>query len=521
MKSNSKYSNLNHTNCVNFIETYLLDMKKFLLLNVLIISFCASAQNYQTIRSNQISYYANPDLSYILATRTDSFDLQGTDSIFYSYKTIRYNDTASTESCQHLVSPNWYGEKVIIKNNGHTIFFNKNSDSIRIQTQAQFQDTFLVYVYPSGLDSIFAAVIDEDTLTILGDLDSIKTLQFFNNSGSFIVPAQASFSKNHGFYEWFASYSFPDQYVGPQGANFINYTGNFNLVGHEFPRVGITKPRIGEIYDFEEEDFLIYDYGEYDLDGYSIKTHKERTVISKTLFGVDSVYYTYHDTLRTIEQDNGFGPPTIYLGYNASAVYKNLLSMNDSLLPEEFNFTTENSWNFLGINDCARLQETSFSTSINLFNWPASNCVVAQMLSFYTSGQPYIVGNGTITPYGSEPGYPYFYNSALSYYAKINEDTCGTPQFLDLKNLTISEFNFSLFPNPTNGDVNIVLNEKELSNYKVMITDLSGKIIFETDANSDELANGLLLNTSQFESGIYFVILFNGETSSTVKLIKQ
>lgn len=85
--------------------------------------------------------------------------MSGLDSIFYSYKTIRNNDTASTTDCQYLVGPNWYGEKVIIKNNGENLFFNKDSDTIHIQTQAHFEDTFLVYVYPSGLDSFLQRLL--------------------------------------------------------------------------------------------------------------------------------------------------------------------------------------------------------------------------------------------------------------------------------------------------------------------------------------------------------------------------
>jgi hypothetical protein len=498
-------------------------MKKLLLLLTVIASIQVSAQNYQTVRSNQINYYGTPNLNYILATRTDSFDLSGLDSVFYSYKTIRNNDTASTTDCQYLVGPNWYGEKVIIKNNGENLFFNKDSDTIRIQTQAHFEDTFLVYVYPSGLDSIFATVINEDTLTILGVLDSVKSLQFFSTAGSFITPGQASFSKNHGFVDWFASYSFPLPYTGPMGQGIINYTGNYALVGHEFPRVGITKPRIGEIYDFEIGDRFIFNSGESDFGGNSSSLHTERTVTGKIVYGIDSVYYTYHDSTKLFEYF-GFGDPFYtYGGNDYSVMYKALPDLNDTLLPEEFNFTTQYSWNYLSINDCGRLEETIYSTSISLLNWPTSNCVILHGLSWGESFKTSISGIGTLATYGYlNPGYSTHWNSSLGYYSKVDEDTCGTPGFLGLEAANQSnQPSFVIYPNPTSGDINLVIQSELSSNIELIITDLTGKLVYQENISEDQLASGLTISTENFESGIYFVSVANGVTSSSLKLIKQ
>jgi hypothetical protein len=498
-------------------------MKKLLLLLTVIASIQLSAQNYQTIRSNQISYYGTLNLSYMLATRTDSIEMDGLDSVFYSFKTVRENDTTSSTDCQYLVRPNWYGEKVIIKNNGENLFFNKDSDTIHIQTQAHFEDTFLVYVYPSGLDSIFATVISEDTMTILGVLDSVKSLQFFSTAGSFITPGQASFSKNHGFVDWFASYSFPLPYTGPMGESIINYTGNYALLGQEFPRVGITKPRVGEIYDFEIGDRFIFTSGESDLSGNWNSLHKERTVIGKIIYGIDSVYYTYHDSTRFVEYLDGYGYlPTQYGGSIHSQMYKSLLSWNDSLMPEEFNFTNPYGWNYLWQNDCGRIEETTYLPSIGLFNWPASDCVIGFDLSFGYMYKPYIVGIGTITEYGLEYGYSNYLTSSVNYYSKVDEDTCGTPGFLGLEEANQSnQPSFVIFPNPTSGDINLVIQSEFSSNVELIITDLTGKLVYQENISEDQLASGLTISTENFECGIYFVSVTNGMTSSSLKLIKQ
>lgn len=499
-------------------------MKQLLLAFTLMTFYSASAQNYQTVRSNQINYYGTPNLSYILATRTDSIDLVGLDSIFFSYKTVRENDTTTSSNCAFLLGPNWYGEKVIIKDNGENLFFNKQHDTIHIQTQAHLNDTFLVYVYPSGLDSIYGWITSEDTLTILGQLDSVKTIEFFSTSTFLITPGQASFSKNHGFVQWFASYSFPEAYTGPQGLEIINYTGNYTLVGHEFPRVGITKPRVGEIFDFEIGDRFIFQFGDYDLSGgYWTTNYLERTVIDKYV-GIDSVHYVFHDTSKVTQGDysQGNDPLVTYYGGGTQSISKtDLMSLPDSLLPEEFNFSTTNSWNYLGVNDCGKLQETNFITSIGYDNL-SSNCIISYDLSFGEYSYVSMVGIGTFpAPYGYEFGYPVQLNSNLLYYSKVLEDTCGTNSYMALDDFTKAAPSFLIYPNPTNTNVTIRLHVEPTSSYQITIGDLSGKIVYTENVNSDLLLSGYTLPTSQLESGIYLIVLNDGENRFVEKLVRE
>lgn len=72
----------------------------------------------------------------------------------------------------------------------------------------------------------------------------------------------------------------------------INYTGAYSLVGHEYPRVGITKPRVGEIYDFEIGDRFIFGSSETASSSYWNNSHTERTVIGKTLYGTGFLFTT-------------------------------------------------------------------------------------------------------------------------------------------------------------------------------------------------------------------------------------
>jgi hypothetical protein len=89
-------------------------MKIILLFIISTMSFSLLAQNYQTIKSTDINYFGSASMNYILATRTDSIELSGTDSVFYSYKTLREPDASTTEACEFFAGPNWYGSKVVI-----------------------------------------------------------------------------------------------------------------------------------------------------------------------------------------------------------------------------------------------------------------------------------------------------------------------------------------------------------------------------------------------------------------------
>lgn len=497
-------------------------MKQILLAFSLMILYSANAQNYQTIKSNQINYFGTNDLSYILATRTDSVKLSGLDSVFYSYKTVRENDTATSEACANIVGANWYGDKVVIKANGDNLFFNKNLDTICIKTQAALGDTFLVYVYPGSADSIYGWVSNIFPLIIFGVPDVIKTIDLFSTSNLNITDPQILIGENYGFIEFFAPYSFPEPY---SSANFLTgYTDNFNLVGHEFPRTGITKPLVGEIYDFEIGDRFIYEYGSQELMSsyWFTNYYKERIVIDK-YFGADSIYYVVHDTIKYTEGYDSEILNTNYYGFNQTIIITNLLSLYDSLLPEEINMTNGDSWNYLGVNNyCGRLQQTYYTTSIGFANGPENPCLEFYSLSSGSESYVASVGLGILpAPYGFEYGYAVYNSSYLLYYSKVLEDTCGTNSYMALDDFSKTTPSFLVYPNPTSVDATIRLNVEPTSNYQITISDLSGKIIYAEILNADLLLNGYVLPTSQLQSGIYLIVLSDGENRFVEKLVKE
>ena len=75
---------------------------------------------------------------------------------------------------------------------------------------------------------------------------------------------------------------------------------------------------------------------------------------------------------------------------------------------------------------------------------------------------------------------------------------------------------FSIFPNPSNGIVNVFLNERTLKS-KITVYNVLGEIVFESTLNS----NTTQLNFSDFIKGIYVVTLENNGVQSSSKIIIQ
>jgi hypothetical protein len=66
-----------------------------------------------------------------------------------------------------------------------------------------------------------------------------------------------------------------------------------------------------------------------------------------------------------------------------------------------------------------------------------------------------------------------------------------------------------LFPNPNDGNFTLAYNFKEAeSNVKLLVTDISGRLIY--DKPLDELNNITVIKLNEVQTGIYFVQLING-----------
>ncbi len=115
--------------------------------------------------------------------------------------------------------------------------------------------------------------------------------------------------------------------------------------------------------------------------------------------------------------------------------------------------------------------------------------------------------------------------SSNNYYTPNNEYGYGIPDFkvaLDMMNLEECDIFeektlFSVFPNPSDGNVELMLNYE--GNVSVQVFDMLGKKLYDVDYVNDNCMeiNGYL---SSLDNGVYMVKVIGGNDSQICKLIK-
>jgi hypothetical protein len=81
-------------------------------------------------------------------------------------------------------------------------------------------------------------------------------------------------------------------------------------------------------------------------------------------------------------------------------------------------------------------------------------------------------------------------------------------------------YSFNLYPNPTDNLVNVEVELVDGATYTIEILDLSGRVIYNRNLNSAEFNNSTAaINTSSFESGLYFVNVIEGTNRLTKRLV--
>ena len=79
----------------------------------------------------------------------------------------------------------------------------------------------------------------------------------------------------------------------------------------------------------------------------------------------------------------------------------------------------------------------------------------------------------------------------------------------------------NLYPNPADEELNISFHAINNEKMSIVLTDLTGKTIQTTTIQANEGENLVLLNTSDFAKGVYFVNLLSGTKRTTLQFVKK
>ncbi len=77
----------------------------------------------------------------------------------------------------------------------------------------------------------------------------------------------------------------------------------------------------------------------------------------------------------------------------------------------------------------------------------------------------------------------------------------------------------SVYPNPATNFVSISINSNTSFNGKIIVTDMSGGIIYNSTVNSLSNSTSVTLNTNKFKKGFYLISVIGDKVSETEKLV--
>jgi hypothetical protein len=90
--------------------------------------------------------------------------------------------------------------------------------------------------------------------------------------------------------------------------------------------------------------------------------------------------------------------------------------------------------------------------------------------------------------------------------------------------LGLNEFNesindISLYPNPTDGELNVSFSASKNKNMQFQVMDLTGKIIQNNLVNAVQGSNLVLLDTRVFAAGSYFLKIMSDDHFKTLPFV--
>ena len=124
-----------------------------------------------------------------------------------------------------------------------------------------------------------------------------------------------------------------------------------------------------------------------------------------------------------------------------------------------------------------------------------------------------------------EPTHTYTIEGMQSMYLVAYNDCGSDTAFLDLNSVGIEETerlaDFSIFPNPTNGQLNLALSAIENIQLTVTLVDAFGREVFIEDAYVKAGLNSFQFDFEAYSSGIYYLHMNTPSEVFTKKLILQ
>ncbi len=87
--------------------------------------------------------------------------------------------------------------------------------------------------------------------------------------------------------------------------------------------------------------------------------------------------------------------------------------------------------------------------------------------------------------------------------------------------ITSENFMLNVFPNPTHSTIKVQFNAMAVSDYKIWMTDIAGRVVLNDAINGVAGENNFELNLNSIASGVYTLILQSNKETNQIKIFKD
>jgi len=272
--------------------------------------------------------------------RIDSAVTVGNDVVLYPFRSPR-GPYAPFYPAVYLDTNggSWLGKQITVRPDGTNLFDTYWGDTVFINTSAVVGTSWIFY-NDTSVRYYQATIVGDDTMTVLGVLDSIKTITLTAydaqgvNVSDMAHNKQIVFSKDHGLVRTFSLYMFPfhpphlQAYTHNQDFLLDRVETSFGSL-NSFELVDYHHPTAVEIFDFNVGD--VFEFSGYNgqLPYYRLDSIKTKNIISPT-------QVSYIMTRTT--SDYYYGPPMPYWTYSHDTITFSAYATPNigSRMPEEW-----------------------------------------------------------------------------------------------------------------------------------------------------------------------------------------
>lgn len=473
------------------------------LMFVIILPFSGPAQEWQNICSPGVTLYENPS-GLIGAFRFDSvLSIGNGDSIFYSYPAIRYKTP-----CPDTTHGSVMGQMVYRTAGGFFYFFNRDNDTLSINTTAPLNATWKFCNLPAG-GYILAKVGSVISDSVLGMPDSVRIIGFqaYDQSGNPV--SHLMNTKHFGLSKHYGLSEAADMYTLPGSFDACTLSGKTSL------NLGISNLDARRVYDFNVGDEFHYrsryrsGFGPGSYGEYSAKILK---ILGKEVYGNnDSIVYQAEVCINNKVYLHNAGSPIITLTHDTTDLIYRFTGMNANAqavnMPGEY-------VPYSYYQDNAAKEIHRFTTGTNgrqiqivlpyfYFVPKPSFCYIGQCC---WPEESYMEGLGKT---GSSSLNMIYYDldyDSLWYYKKGTE-IWGTPVAADcnalltkVDQLSAPGSRISVSPNPVHDHLQVVVTESmNGSDFRFDILDLPGHVVFSTTFHETQV----VISRPALPAGLY------------------